>query len=374
MKIAIVINTSWNIYNFRQGLVQALLKRGDEVVAIAPPDAYVDQLLAWGCTYHPVRMDGTGTNPVKDLLIIFRLRKIIKRTKPDVVLTYTIKPNLYGSIASGSLNIPCICNVSGLGTTFLWTGLMRTVAVKLYNFSFKYNKWVFFQNHEDRQDFLKITNLDFKKTSLLPGSGINIEKFSPARSTGTDKTVFLMISRLIIEKGVRDYIEAIRIIKPKYDNLEFHLLGGLDEGHARSISKSELDGWIDQQLVIYTDHQSDIRTLMSRADVVVLPSYREGTPRTLLEGGAMGKVLLASNVPGCREVVKDGYNGFLFEPQNPQDLAQKIEDYLLLSSQDQNTMGINSRKWVESTFDEQIVINAYFEKINQVTAASQSFH
>ncbi len=369
MKIAIVINTSWNIYNFRKGLVQALLKRGDEVIAIAPKDEYSEKLIGWGCQYEPLEMEGTGMNPVKDLFLLSALRKILKKIRPDVVLTYTIKPNLYGSIASGTLNIPCICNVSGLGTTFLWTGIVRALAVRLYNFSFRYNKWVFFQNAEDSHDFLKIIKLDPAKTSLLPGSGIDISAFTPTKSSVQGKTVFLMISRLIIEKGVRDYIEAIRLVKKQMDNIEFQLVGALDEAHARSISANELKEWIDEGLIVYTDHISDVRPVLAQAHVVVLPSYREGTPRTLLEGGAMAKVLLASNVPGCREVVKNGYNGFLFDPQNPQDLADKMLDYLNLNEEVKNEMASNSRVWIEKTFNEQIVIDLYLEKIQQLTTS-----
>ena len=367
MKIAIVINTSWNIYNFRKGLVQALLHRGDEVVAVAPHDKYTQKLLGWGCAYEPLDIKSSGMNPVEDLVLISQLRKILRKTKPDIVLTYTIKPNLYGSIAAGSLGIPCICNVSGLGTTFLWKGIVKKLAIALYDFSFRYNKWVFFQNADDQREFLKFIKLDSHKTSLLPGSGIDITSFVPIEADNLNGTVFIMISRLIIEKGVRDYIEAIRIMRTHSSHLEFYLVGELDETHARAIEKEELTQWVDEGIIKYVDHLADVRPLIAKAHVVVLPSYREGTPRTLLEGGAMGKALLASDVPGCREVVKEGYNGFLFKKQDPVSLAEKMKEYLRLNQEAKLEMGKNSRKWIEQTFDQRLVIDLYLSKIADLT-------
>ncbi|MFT6865770.1 MAG: glycosyltransferase involved in cell wall biosynthesis [Cyclobacteriaceae bacterium] len=366
MKIAIIINTSWNIYNFREGLVHFFLERGDEVMAIAPKDDYSHKLQEWGCEYMPVEIIGTGMNPIKDLRLILVLRKKLKKWRPDVVLTYTIKPNLYGSIAAGSLGIPCICNVSGLGTVFLWTGWIRRFAVLLYTVSFRFNKWVFFQNDEDREDFLSFVRLPREKTSLLPGSGINTSDFMISPFIKKEKTVFLMIARLIVEKGVGDFIEAIRIIKKSRTDLEFILVGNLDQEHSRAISKVELNQWIYEGLVTYKGHLDDVKPEIQQADVIVLPSYREGTPRTLLEGGAMGKALLATDVPGCRHVVKDGYNGFLFESKNPRDLADKMKLYLALNQEERSQMAVNSRKWIKEVFEEKIVINLYAEKMDQL--------
>jgi glycosyltransferase involved in cell wall biosynthesis len=368
VKVAIVINTSWNIYNFRKGIVQALLDRGDEVVAIAPHDEYSDELKKWGCEYIPIEMTGTGMNPFKDFLLMIKIRQAMKRAKVDAVLTYTIKPNLYGSIAAGTLGIPCICNVSGLGTTFLWTGMVRNLAIQLYNFAFRFNKWVFFQNEEDQIEFLSLIKLNPKKTSLLPGSGINTSQFVVTPVPSGDKIVFMMIARLIIEKGVRDYIEAIRILKLTNKNLEFHLIGSLDETHARSIKKEELESWINEGLIIYTDHLSDVRPAIANAHVIVLPSYREGTPRTLLEGGAMGKVLLATDVPGCRQVVLNGVNGFLFKLKNPKDLAAKMKLYLSLSNSEREEMSRKSRERIETVYDESRVVELYLQKLNELVS------
>ena len=374
MKIAIILNSSWNIYNFRRGLVQYFLDRGDEVVAIAPKDDYTHRLEKMGCKFVPLDMEGTGMNPIRDFGLIFTIRKRLKKEQPDVVLSYTIKPNMYGSIACGSLGIPCICNVSGLGTVFLWKGILRRLAVNMYRFAFRFNKWIFFQNNEDRDEFLSFVNIDPKKTGLVPGSGINTSQFRVAPSGNTEKTVFLMVSRLIVEKGVRDYVEAIKHIKGDKNKLEFRLIGGLDEGHARSISRDELDEWIGEGLITYKQHSDRIADEMRQADVIVLPSYREGTPRTLLEGGASGKILLASDVPGCRHVVRSGVNGFLFEVRNPQDLAAKITLLMSMSTREREIMSENSRKIIEEVFDESHVIKAYSDKIDELLSKTKTAH
>lgn len=368
MRVAIIINTSWNIFNFRKGIVSALINRGDEVIAIAPQDDYSEIITGWGCKFVPIEISGTGMNPIKDGKLYFALKKILRRESPDVIVSYTIKPNIYASIASAQLKIPCICNVSGLGTVFLRKGMLRTVAITLYNFAFRYNKWIFFQNPDDQDEFLSNVKIAREKTSLLPGSGVDIDTFEYSPFSKGEDTVVLMIARLIIEKGIRDYIEAIKIIKVKYPKVRFRLLGSLDEGHVRSITKDELNEWIEAGLIDYKDHQEDVRSEIALAELVVLPSYREGTPRTLLEAGAMGKALLATDVPGCRHVVQDGENGFLFCVQNPADFAEKIQLYLSLSHDDRKKMSVKSREVVASRFDEKIVVRKYLDKIDELTS------
>ena len=366
MKVAIMINTSWNIFNFRKGLVQAFLDRGDEVVAIAPPDNYSNRLTELGCSYRPLEINASGMNPVIDFGLILTMRRILKDEQPDVLLTYTIKPNIYGSLASHGLHIPCICNVSGLGTVFLWKGAVKKLAVRLYKYSFRRTSWVFFQNDEDRTDFINLIPIPLNKTSLLPGSGINTEHFKPIAVEPNEQPVFTMIGRLIVEKGVYDFIEAIRLVKKRKPNTRFRLIGEFDPSHARSIKKEELDSWIAEELIDYVPHLTDVRDALATSDVVVLPSYREGTPRTLLEAGAMAKPMIATDVPGCRHVVKDGDNGFLCKVQSPKDLAAKMLLFLALSSQEREQMAITSRKMIVDKFDEQIVIDHYLKLIDDL--------
>ncbi|WP_421872664.1 glycosyltransferase family 4 protein [Marinoscillum sp.] len=366
MKVAIMINTSWNIYNFRRGLIKAILDRGDEVVAIAPSDDYSHRLLELGCTFRELEMSASGMNPVTDFGLILKMRSILKEERPDVLLTYTIKPNIYGSLASSGLKIPCVCNVSGLGTVFLWTGTVKKVAVALYKRAFKRNSWVFFQNDEDREEFLKLIPISRDKTSLLPGSGIDTNHFQPIKSSGNSSPIFTMIGRLIVEKGIYDFIEAARIVKKKKPEVKFRLIGELDESHSRSIEKSELESWIAEDLIEYVPHLTDVRDAIATSDAVVLPSYREGTPRTLLEAGAMAKAMIATDVPGCRHVVIDGQNGFLCKLKSPKDLAAKMLLFLALSKEERAQMELTSRKLIVEKFDERIVVDHYLKLIDQL--------
>ncbi len=362
-----MINTSWNIYNFRRGLIESLLHRGDQVLAIAPADDYTSKLQTIGCSFIHLEMSASGMNPIKDLELIRAMRRILKEEAPDILLTYTIKPNIYGSLVGGHLKIPCICNVSGLGTVFLWKGTVKKIAVSLYKRAFKKNSWVFFQNDEDRRDFLELIPIPKQKTSLLPGSGINTTFFQPMEVEPNKRTVFTMIGRLIVEKGVYDYVAAIKMVKKKKPETHFRLIGELDESHSRSIEKQELEQWLADELIEYVPHLSDVRDAVATSDVIVLPSYREGTPRTLLEAGAMGKAMIATDVPGCRHVVVDGENGFLCKLQSPKDLAAKMLLYLSMNEEEKKQMSINSRQRIVDTFDEQLVIKAYLNLIDQFT-------
>lgn len=368
MKIAIIINSSWNIYNFRIGLVRHFLEQGHTVVTIAPEDAYSAKLTALGCRHFSVEMIASGMNPLTDSQLIYRLWKILRHERPDVVLSYTIKPNIYASLVCGGLRIPIIANVSGLGTVFLWKGSVKTIATSLYAFAFRFTSWVFFQNHEDQAEFFRFVKIQSHKSSLLPGSGVDTQRFQHnPHFQGHHPPVFLMISRLLVEKGIYDYVEAIRLFRKKGGQAIFRLLGALDEGHSRAISRAELNGWLEEGLFEYTSHLEDVRPAIAASDVVVLPSYREGTPRTLLEAGAMGRPLVATDVPGCRQAVADGENGFLCKPQNPEDLAQKLLLMCALSRAERLEMGTRARLFVEKNFDEKLVIGEYQQKIEELT-------
>lgn len=363
MKIAIILNTSWNIYNFRSGLIASFQERGDEVLALAPEDDTSKDLK---CRFIPIKLEAHGLNPWQDLSFVRQLWHILRKERPDVILSYTIKPNIYSSIVGGLLNIPVICNVSGLGTVFLWGDKKRKLASWLYRLTFRFNKWVFFQNEEDQRAFLELIPINPLKTSLLPGSGVNLTHFRPCEPTNQIPIQFLMVSRLLIDKGVYDYIEAIRIFQKKGGRAQFHLLGELDSNHPRTIQSAELNSWQEEGLINYHREVADVRPLVSQVDVMVLPSYREGTPRTLLEAGAMGKPMIATDVPGCRQVVNDGYNGFLCKLKDPRDLAAKMLLMASLTPEERNKMGQNARNWIEERFDEQLVIQLYHQKIAEL--------
>lgn len=365
MKIAFVTNTCWNIYNFRKGLAHHFINEGHEVIAIAPRDEYTAKIENWGIRFIETPLDGTGVNPIKEVGYLNKLIRILRKEKPDVSLSYTIKCNIYSSIAGKIAKVPTICNVSGLGTVFLVSGTVGKLAIQLYKTAFRFSSFIFFQNEDDKQLFTSIINIDPRKVGLLPGSGINLEEFAYSKPEINSTTKFLMVSRLIIEKGVKEYAQAASAFK-RDPNVSFTLIGKLDEEHSRSVSKEELDSWIDDGLH-YLDHSDNIADVIKNQDVIVLPSYREGTPRTLLEGAAIGRALLTSNVPGCKEVVVDGFNGFLFEVKNSKSIIDKVRLYLSLTAGERLQLSTNSRQLVEERFDENHVRDKYVDVITTIT-------
>jgi glycosyltransferase involved in cell wall biosynthesis len=365
MKIALVANTSWNIYNFRAGLVKYLLANGHQICIIAPIDEYSEKIKAWQVDFYAIELENKGTNPISDTKFYRQLRKLYQKISPDVVLHFTIKPNIYGTLACRSLKIPCINNVSGLGTTFIHKKISSRIAHLLYRFSFRFAQKVFFQNKDDLAVFIEKKLVKPHKTGLLAGSGIDLEKFSPQDIPHPHFT-FLMIARLIYDKGIREYVAAARIVKKSFPQVSFLLIGGFEKNtrNPLNITPEEVSTW--QGIVEHLGVKDDVRPYIASADVVVLPSYREGTPRSLLEAAAMAKPLLATDVAGCREVVENGKNGFLCKPKDAQNLAEQMIRFLQLPFDALQTMGAYSRKKVESEFDEKLVFQAYQKAIEEI--------
>ncbi|MCF6359491.1 MAG: glycosyltransferase family 4 protein [Cyclobacteriaceae bacterium] len=364
MKIAIVLNTSWNIYNFRMGLVKALLTQGHEVIAIAPRDEYTHHLVEAGCSYHEITMDSRGANAIKDLGLIFELFGIYRKVKPDVILQYTIKPNIYGTLAASVLRIPTVNNVCGLGTAFLNKGLVSKIAIGMYKLAFKFPKLIYFQNEDDKAFFKEHNIIKNNATKVLPGSGINLSHFKPAPEVVNKKFTFLLISRLIHDKGIIEYIDAVKYLKEKGIEANFQILGNKDIEHRRGISEDIINSWIESNVVEYLGSTDDVRPFINSADCVVLPSYREGTPKSLLEAASSAKPIVATDVAGCTNIVKDNINGMLCKVKDVKDLADKLEAMTKLPQSRLSEMGKESRKIVENKFDEKIVIDSYLNTIS----------
>lgn len=363
MKIAIVLNTSWNIYNFRMNLVKALLADGHEVHTIAPYDDYSHYLTEAGCTHHDLKMDSRGANPVKDFLLVFELLSTYRKVRPDVVLHYTIKPNVYGTLAAAILRIPSINNVCGLGTIFLKKNLVSSIAIALYRLAFRFPKKVFFQNPDDRALFVDKKIIALAATDLVPGSGIDLSRFIPSGFKRNKKFTFLLVSRLITDKGVLEFIEAIRQLRSSGVDARFQILGSKDPKHKRGIKLEVINEWIDSGTIEYLGTTRDVRPFIQQADCIVLPSYREGTPRTLLEAASIAKPIITTDVPGCHHVVTDGHNGLLCNLKDSADLARKMKVMANFDDETLKTMGLNGRKKAELEFDESIVINKYLSAI-----------
>ena len=368
MKIAIVLNTSWNIYNFRLNFVKALIEQGHEVHTVAPHDDFTHFLEEVGCIHHDVKMDSRGANPIKDSALVLELFLIYRKMRPDVVLHYTIKPNIYGTLAACMLKIPVVNNVCGLGTIFLKDNLVSKVAIWLYKVAFRYPKKVFFQNPDDLALFVNRKIVSRGITDLLPGSGIDLSHFTPTVFKRNKEFTFLLISRLITDKGILEFIEAVKDLKAKGMKAKFQILGAKDPNHQRGIPVSLIDGWIQSETIEYLGTTTDVRGFIQQADCVVLPSYREGTPRTLLEAASSSKPIVATDVPGCHNVVRHQYNGLLCKLKDSKDLADKMLEMANYDDSTLKRMGENGRSKMELEFDEKIVVSKYVKALDSIRA------
>lgn len=366
MRIALVVNTSWNIFNFRRGLIKSLINQGHEVITIAPNDDYSKKLEALGCTHYSINMDSRGINPFMDLMLIFELIKIYRKAKPDVLLHYTVKPNIYGTIAASVLRIPTINNVCGLGTAFLERGPITRIVSMLYKFAFRFSSKVFFQNFEDCRLFTSENLVNKKKVDVLPGSGVNLSMFKPSNLKPNKNFTFLLIGRVIREKGIIEYIDAIKKIKQENPEFKFQLLGEVDSAHRRGLHEDHVEGWVKEGLIDYLGTVDDIRPAIEGADCIVLPSYREGTSRTLLEAASMGKPIITSDTAGCNNVVDHEVNGLLCKPRNSDDLADQISKMATLPKNVLSRFGKNSRSKMKREFDEKIIIEKYSLAIDEL--------
>lgn len=369
-KVLIALNTAWNLVNFRAGLIRALVAKGYEVVAVAPSDEYALRLAELGCRFVALPMDNKGTHPGRDALLLWRFWRLLRREKPDVYLGYTVKPNVYGSLAAHMLGVPVINNIAGLGAVFIRDGWLLLVVRWLYRIALGRSKKVFFQNDDDRQLFVEAGLTQAEVTDLLPGSGIDLTKFTVVPLGASNGTVrrfrFLLIARMLWDKGVGEYVEAARLLQARWPQAECCLLGFVDVQNPAAISRGQMDTWVSQGHVTYLGVSDDVRAEIAAADCIVLPSYREGTPRTLLEAAAMGRPIIATDAVGCREVVDGGVNGYLCKVRDARDLAEKMERMLSLSPEQRSEMGQRGRAKMEVEFDEQIVISKYLASIEEV--------
>ncbi len=370
MKVAVVLNTSWNIYNFRVNFIKTLLAEGHEVHTIAPKDEFTHLLTELGCIHHAIRMDSRGANPIKDLGLMVELWSIYRKIRPGIVLHFTIKPNIYGTLAASALRIPTINNVCGLGTVFLKDNMVSAIAIFLYRISFRFASKVFFQNPDDLNLFVARQLVTPEMADILPGSGINLQHFQPVAHQRNSTFTFLMISRLISDKGVFEYIDAIKRLKSEGFQGRFQVLGAMDPEHRRGIKTEIVQQWIDDGTIEYLGTTNDVRMHINAADCVVLPSYREGTPRTLLEAACSAKPIIATNVPGCNHVVENNFNGLLCNLKDEKDLADKMRQMSSYDDYKLKTFGENGRAKMEAHFDENVVIDKYLLALKSVKLAS----
>jgi glycosyltransferase involved in cell wall biosynthesis len=288
----------------------------------------------------------------------------LKRIRPTAYLGYTIKPNVYGSIAAASLGIAALPNVSGLGTAFIGGGALQSIVTPLYRFGFARAPAVFFQNEEDRQLFVDRRIIRPEQGRVLPGSGVDLKRFGPVPAADGPPS-FLLIARLLRDKGVVEFVEAARALRSRLPDARFQLLGPLDHDNRTAISRTELDSWVSEGVVEYLGTTDDVRPFIAEASAVVLPSYREGLPRSLLEAGAMARPLIATDVPGCRDVVDNGVNGYLCAVRNSQSLAAAIRQFADLPFAQRLAMGEAALRKVQNRFNEEVVVRTYLHAIEE---------
>lgn len=368
-KVVIIENHELGIYTIRHDLVMAIAKRYDVTVLTE-----VDNSFKTGDLDKHVRFIDVGRsvlNPLTALKYNSRLNKALKEVKPDVVITFTIRPAIYGNIVSNRLKLPVISTITGTGPLFESNSVSYRIARWLYSWVLKKTKYVFFPNFDDLEAFIEAGYIRREQAKRVPGSGVNHEKFAPRPSTrGNDgKFVFLYISRLIKDKGVMEYVEAASILKEKYPNAEFHIIGPLWAGNKKSltVTKEELQSWIDKKWIVYHDKQKDVRPYVADSDCVVMPSYREGMNNVLLEAASMARPLVTTNVTGCRDIVDDGVNGLLCKVKSGADLADKMEQMMQLSPERREEMGRKGREKMIREFDKQMVIKIYLQAIDEIT-------
>lgn len=360
MRILILANNDVGLYKFRKELIESLLKEHEVHISL-PFGDFVNNMVELGCVYHNVEFDRHGTNPIKELGQISYYKKLIKTVAPDVVFTYTIKPNVYGGMACASLKIPYFCNITGLGTAIENNGIMQKITLLLYRFGLKKASHVFFQNAQNLQFMLKNNIINCEYT-LLPGSGVNLQRFPFADYPINQENInFLFIGRVMKDKGIDELLAAAKYIKSKYPNTNFDIVGGFDGDYENTINTAAKEGYI-----VYHGQQSDVKPFVYNAHCVILPSYHEGMANVLLEGAASGRPVIASDIAGCRETFDDGISGFTCNAKSVESLVDAIEKFISLPYEQKQQMGVAGRKKVEQQFDRQIVVDTYLKEINKL--------
>ncbi len=364
----LVANTAWSMVKFRYSLMQSIVQNDHELFVLAPSDKYVGDIERLGAVFIHLDMDNSGANILSDFILINRLHKIYKEIKPDMIFHYTIKPNIYGSIAANYANIISISIITGLGYTFIHNNLTSKVARKLYKFALGYSHEVWFINQDDKKYFLKCGIVEEKKCLLLPGEGVNTQKFIPQPNIPeNEKFTFILIARLLWDKGVNEYIQAARVLKSSLkDKVVCKLAGFVESKNPQAIDRRQVIKWQKEGIIEFIGATDNVKEFISLADCVVLPSYREGMSMILMEAGAMKKPIIASDVPGCRELVMDEKSGYLCRPRDHVDLLKKMQKMYETDLDERKRMGERARAHIVENFDEKITISIYLEKMRSI--------
>jgi glycosyltransferase involved in cell wall biosynthesis len=357
-------NTSWSMYNFRLSLIKEFVHSGYQVCIVAPEDEYTEKIRAEGIRVITVKkLKRSGNNPIQDFNLFLEYVKIYKYLQPAFIFHYTIKPNIYGSLAAKICNIKSISITTGLGNAFSAKSLLYYFAKYLYKISSVYALEVWFLNSSDKSVFLNNNIIPESKSFILPGEGVDTSVFTPTlHAPQNAKTTFLMVSRMLYDKGIKEFVEASKLLVKKGYALSSSLLGQIDNDNPEAIALEIIEKWQQEGNVKYLGSTKDVKPYIENVDAIVLPSYSEGIPRILLEAASMGKPIITTRIPGCTEIVEDGVNGYLCETKNVEDLAAQMEKLILLTADERKKMGEAGRKKMQESFDEKIIIQIYKAK------------
>lgn len=359
--VMILANNDIGLYNFRKELIEELLKQQYKVVILLPRGERVRDLEAMGCVFVETELSRHGMNPIQERKLMKFYKQIIKMYKPDLICSYTIKPNIYGGFAAAQCKVPYIANITGLGTAIESGGIVGKMLISLYKRALKNAECVFFQN-KSNMEFMEEKGIRAKQIKMLPGSGVNLHQHAyEVYPDHGNKIQFLFVGRLMRDKGVIELIEAARFMYEKYPNVRFCLVGGCEKEFQTVLDQIDLP-----ECVELCGQQKDVHSYMKQADAIVLPSYHEGMANVLLEAAACGRPVLASNVPGCRETFDEGRSGYGFQAKDVRSLVQALEKFISLSQSEREEMGLAGRKKMEKEFDRKIIIHEYMKLIQKI--------
>ncbi len=358
--VVLVSNSSFFLYNFHRGVIEGLRDTGYRVVCLAPTDAHsarlVDELKV---EHRPLGMEGKGTSLVGEGKSLMALLMTLLKLRPRYVLNFTIKANIYSGLACRLLNIPYTNNVSGLGTAFLHDSWLFRRVRALYGIANRGARCVFFENRDDQALFLRMGLQKSTPSVVLPGAGIDPERFAFTEQPQSPPLTFVMVARLIADKGVREYVAAAERLHERYPQARFWLIGPSGISNRTAISDEEIAQWRARGVLHYLGEQRDVRPFLAESNILVLPSYREGMPRTVLEAASMGRPAIVSDVPGCRSSVLPGATGWLCEAGSIDSLEQHMQACLETPREALEAAGLASRERIEREFDQAIVVRAY---------------
>ena len=367
MKIIITSNSSWNLINFREELIDMIIESKHELYILSPSDEATKLLLKKNITYKKIFLNRNLLSPFSDIILFFQYMYYFIKLKPILILSFTVKANIYSSIASKFTNIFHISNITGLGTHVLKNNFIRIILNFFYKFSLSDNYKIYFHNEDDKKYFIDNKILIENNYEVIPGSGINLNfnQYEEYKKFFDDNISFLYIGRMIKDKGVVELLESAKIIKREFPKTKFIFVGEIDKSNHSSIDNKYFSKFINDNIIEYMGKVDDVRNFIKNCSCVILPSYREGLSKSLLESLALGRPIITTNVSGCKEIVKDNFNGFLCFPKNINDLSNKIRKFINLDYKDKLNFSLNTKKLVKN-FDVQIILKSYQEEINKI--------